>query len=124
MIDYGVPDRWMLLPDTLMARLQLILEPGRRTYVHKIGTDPHLRAWFAKLDSLAPAGALTAHETVWIPTAEAANILGLTPRRVRDMAGKIRSERHGNVLVFDLADVQEEAEARRTSPTSRAGEAA
>jgi len=115
------------LPASMAARLQLVLETGRRSLVAKISADPDLRDWLSALDHVAALHAagrpsvLPSRETVWITTAEAAKRLGLSTRQVRNLAGKIRAERHGSVLVFDLDDVLEEIEARRDAGISPAG---
>lgn len=118
---YTLPAGVLFVPADVARGLAVLLEPGRRTFEATVGGHADLRAWLAELDALVPSTPLPRPETVWITTAEAAELLGVTPRHTRSLAGKIRAQRRGRVLVFDLADVLDEAEARSTSPSSPAG---
>ena len=108
---FTLPETTLFVTLDVARDLVVLLDVSRRTFELVEG---HLdtKAWLNELDALAPSTPLPRPETVWISTAEAAAILGITPRQVRNLAGKIRAQRRGRLLVFDLADVREEAAAR------------
>lgn len=105
----------MLLSADLVRKLDVVLEPGRRSLSDYIARNAELRQWFAEFDANVPprpAQPSTRPETVWVSTEQAADMLGVSPRRVRQIKSTLRHEYHGRLLVFDRADVEDEVAAR------------
>lgn len=108
-------DGLMILPFELARVLDVVLDPGRKQLADVIARHPELRQWLAEFDAVVPPRPVQPPiraETVWVPTAQAAQMLGVSDRRVRQMKKKLRHEKHGNVLVFALADLEQERAAR------------
>jgi hypothetical protein len=113
---YIVPARELRVPDAVVRDVALLLEPGRRQYAARVARMPELRKWLAALDACAPhRPEAVVPATVWISTTEAAEMLGVSDRQVRNIADRLRHERRGRVLVFDLVDIEEERDARLAS---------
>lgn len=108
----------LILPFDVARILDVVLDPGRRQLADVISGHPELRQWLAELDAIVPPRPVQPAiqpETVWISTKEAADMLGVTTRRVRQIQSTLRHEYHGRLLVFDRADVEEEQAARRAA---------
>lgn len=121
MSKYLLPAATLVVPPGLARELALLIEPGRRSFEARVTGHTELRQWLLALDTIASSSPLPRVETIWCSTVEAARLLDLSPRQVRNLKGKIRSRRAGRALEFDLADVQAEADARQISPASPMG---
>ena len=115
------------VPAELAPVLRLMIEDGRRrarTDGWLIG-NPRLVDWLNQLDRVAAVQAPTARAgdadvlpaatpaaAKWLTTAEAANVLGVSERRVRQMGDRLVGRMITGRRMWLEADVLEEADAR------------
>ena len=110
----------VLIDDPVTARvLGKLLEPGRRQAARDGWQLPgDTQRAIAALEKLAAGGDPVPVEqppTRWISTAEAAEVLGISTRATRNLAGVVRTTTIAGRRYFDAADVADELAAREAA---------
>ncbi|MGI8433747.1 MAG: hypothetical protein ACR2LE_03280 [Nocardioidaceae bacterium] len=123
-------DRGILLQGSALAEVEWVLRRGAREIWRTDSVAPssrlsallhELKTLNARQSALPPAGSgnfprvddPASLNTETVCTSEAARLIGVGPRQMRNLSGRLAGRQVGGRLVFDLAVVQAEAARRR-----------
>lgn len=115
---FVVPKHLAVTAEVAPPLLSLVADGRRWARVNGLTLSPAVSAFLADLETfvaeLQGPGLVMAEPAAvrWLSTTSAAELLGLSERQVRSMAGRLRSRRVGGRRQWDEADVLAEVEAR------------
>lgn len=118
-------DSAILLQGSVLAEVRWVLQRGVREIwrADSIAPSARITALLTELATIttSPLGTEEVRDlddsrdliTETVSTLEAARLLGIGPRQVRNFSGRLGGHKVGGVLTFDLAAVQAEAARRK-----------